>query len=182
MKIGLLFGSFNPIHNGHIEIGKMALDFVDRVIYVVSPLSPDKDSSNMTNYEFRYDMVKLAIGGNERLEVSDIESHLPVPTRTYRTILEFQKMYVDDELYLIFGSDNINAIDSWMEYVNILSKYPLIGYVRDGIELNKPVAHRIISNNPISSTKIRNDLFMYKQDLNPLVFDYCISNNLFKTL
>lgn len=180
MKIGLIFGTFNPVHKGHIHIGESALEYMDAVIYVLTPLSPDKiHNSNIVSYEHRMEMLKLATSYNSRMSVSDVENGLPTPTRTANTLLELKKIYQNDELYLIFGSDNINTMDNWYLYDEVISKYRLIGHVRDGVELNKKVDIKIVSSVYISSSLIRGNKEMYMEYIPYNVYNYIVGNNLY---
>ena len=179
MKIGLVFGSFNPIHIGHILIGEKSLDYVDHVIYIVSPQSPYKVGDDIVDYDHRYNMVKLCTDKNERFSVSNIEENLPKPTRTYMTMLELEKVYPNDEFFIILGSDNVNTIHQWLRYDDVLHKYPIIGYIRDGVSFNKEVDIEIESDIKISSSMIRKDIDLYSEYVDKSVIEYIKSNDLY---
>lgn len=179
MKIGLIFGTFNPIHIGHISIGDVALKHLDKVIYILTPLSPDKVGIESASYEHRYEMLRLATLNNDRILISDIEYNLPVPSMTSTTLVELSKLYEHDELYLIFGADNINSMHSWELYDEVISKYKRVGLVRDGVALNKIVDIEMISPVNISSTMIRSDINKYKAYLSNEVYEYILRNKLY---
>lgn len=183
MKIGLFFGSFNPIHNGHLEIAEKASEFVDEVWFVVSPHNPFKDPGLLINGSSRLEMVKLATNSINKYKVSDIEFTLPTPTRTHRTLEKLIAEH-EHEFMLIFGSDCVNTLHTW-EYGNwILEKFPIIAFKREDEDIKPDIYKKLISETHISSTLIRNNIVnnLPVDNLLPtLVGQYIYNNGLWST-
>ncbi|MFZ6001962.1 MAG: nicotinate (nicotinamide) nucleotide adenylyltransferase [Bacteroidota bacterium] len=131
-KIGLFFGSFNPIHIGHLIIGNIMAENTDlqKVWFVVSPQNPFKPSKGLLHEFDRYDMVKAAITDNYKLEVSDVEFHLSKPSYTIHTLTHLQEKHPDKEFKLIIGEDNLESFPRWKNYEQILEQYGLYVYPR----------------------------------------------------
>src|SRR5882672_2506014 len=108
-KIGLFFGSFNPIHVGHMIIANVMAENTDlqKVWFVVSPQNPFKSSGSLLHEFDRYDMVKAAIADNYKLEASDVEFHLPRPSYTIDTLVVLGEKNPDKEFKVILGEDNL---------------------------------------------------------------------------
>jgi len=132
MKIGLFFGSFNPIHIGHLIIANTIADSeeVNQVWLVVSPQNPFKKNSTLLHEFDRYDMVRLAIADNEKLNVTDIEFHLPKPSYTIDTLTYMQEKYPQHEFKIIIGEDNLKGFEKWKNYAKILEYYEILVYPR----------------------------------------------------
>ena len=169
MKIGLLFGSFNPIHIGHIAIADYMAEQtdLDQVWLVVSPHNPLKEKKSLTDAKKRFASVKKAIGRNSKIKISDIEFELPQPSYTINTLEVFRKKYPKNKFTLIIGSDNLNLFHKWKNYKKILSDYKIYVYPR--ISPLKKVAGGIVKNHrnvkivnapliDISSTFIREQM------------------------
>src|SRR5687767_12648940 len=132
MKIGLFFGSFNPIHMGHMIVANLMAETadLDKVWFVVSPQNPFKPSKGLLHEHDRYDMVRAAIFDNYKLEVSDIEFHLPKPSYTIHTLIHLREKHPDTEFVLILGEDNLENFKNWKNYETILKDYTLYVYPR----------------------------------------------------
>ncbi len=132
MKVGLFFGSFNPIHIGHLIIANTVLEKTDlsKVMFVVSPQSPFKNSSALIPEYDRLEMVRLAIFDNLDFEVSDIEFHMPKPSYTVDTLAYLSEKYPEREFSVIVGEDNLAGFNKWKNYETILKYYRLIVYPR----------------------------------------------------
>ncbi|HOY30835.1 MAG TPA: nicotinate (nicotinamide) nucleotide adenylyltransferase [Bacteroidales bacterium] len=160
--IGLYFGSFNPIHNGHLAIAGFLLanTDLDEVWFVVSPQSPFKSESSLLDDDHRYKMVQLAIKKNIRLKACNIEFSLPKPSYTINTLRALEEKYPDKKFALIMGSDNLDNFDKWKDYKDIIDHHRIWVYPRHGSDVGKFKNHpsvRLI-NAPlldISSTNIR---------------------------
>ena len=122
MKIGLFFGTFNPIHIGHLIIANYMTEMTDieQVWFVVSPQNPLKQKKHILDEHQRLDLVKLAIEGNNKLEVSDIEFDMPRPSYTIDTLDNLSKTYPDHKFVVIMGSDNLSQLPEWRDYKLIL--------------------------------------------------------------
>ncbi len=163
MKIGLYFGSFNPIHHGHLIIANFFLYNTDlkQVWFVVSPQNPLKPSNGLLNEYQRLFLVQLAVEKEPRLKASDIEFRLPRPSYTIDTLTYLQEKYPEHEFVVIMGSDSLENIHRWKNYEQLLKNYQLLIYERPGHKIEK------FSNHPqvrfmkaplleISATHIRN--------------------------
>jgi len=137
MKIGLYFGSFNPIHNGHLIIANYVLQHTSlkQVWFVVSPQNPLKSSSGLLNEYHRLALVQLAVESEPKLKVTDIEFRLPRPSYTADTLAYLQEKYPAYEFALIMGSDSFQNLSKWKNYKYILQHYPLYVYKRPGHEV-----------------------------------------------
>jgi nicotinate-nucleotide adenylyltransferase len=138
MKTGLYFGSFNPIHNGHLAIANYLVDFTDinELWFVVSPQNPLKDKDVLAPDFHRLEMVRRAIPYNEdRFMVCDIEINMPKPSYTIDTLKALEKKYHDKEFYVILGSDSIETITQWKDYETILNCYKILVYPRKGSDI-----------------------------------------------
>ena len=130
--VGLFFGSFNPIHMGHMVIANYMLEFTDlrEVWFIVTPRNPHKKKATLLNDYNRLEMVRLAIGDNLRMKASDIEFSLPKPNYTIHTLLHLEEKYPNKEFALIMGEDNLNALHQWKNYHMILKNYSIYVYPR----------------------------------------------------
>lgn len=163
MKIGLFFGSFNPIHLGHLIIANTMLEYTDleNLWFVVSPQNPFKKSSNLLHKFDRLDMVRLSIGYNYRMKVSDVEFDMPQPNYTIDTLTYIQEKNPNDEFVLIIGEDNLAQFPKWKNHEKILEYYGLYVYPRPKSEKSVLINHpnvRMVEAPllDISATFIRN--------------------------
>jgi nicotinate-nucleotide adenylyltransferase len=132
MKIGLFFGSFNPIHVGHLIIGNTMAETTDlhEIWYVVSPQNPFKKNQSLLHEFDRFDMVTAAIFDNPKFKVSDIELNLPKPSYTIDTLTYLSDQYPYHTFVLIIGEDNLNQLKNWKNFEQILEQYELYVYPR----------------------------------------------------
>lgn len=161
-NIGLYFGSFNPIHNGHLSIAKYILKKTDleEIWFVVSPQSPFKKESSLLDDDFRFKMVQLAIKNYQRIHACDIEFTLPKPSYTIDTLNAIQEKFPKNTFSLIIGSDNLESFPKWKDYRKIIDNYKIFVYPRSGFDGGKLKTHSSVCliNAPlydISSTWIR---------------------------
>ena len=161
MKIGLFFGSFNPVHNGHLIIANHILNetTLDKIWLVVSPQNPFKKSESLLNTYDRLHLVAKAVENDKRLKASDIEVHLPKPSYTSATLTYLKEKYPQYEFSIIIGSDSFQNLSKWKNYEVIINNYELIIYRRQGFEIIDNLGARItIMSAPlleISATYIR---------------------------
>jgi nicotinate-nucleotide adenylyltransferase len=143
MKIGLFFGSFNPIHMGHLIIANLMAESSDlnKVWFVVSPQNPFKASKGLLHEHDRYDMVRAAIHDNYKLEVSDIEFHLPKPSYTVHTLVHLKEKHPDKDFKIIIGEDNLESFTKWKNYEIILRDYGLYVYPRPNAQPSELKQH-----------------------------------------
>jgi len=131
-KIGLFFGSFNPIHIGHMIIANIMAETtnLDKVWFVVSPQNPFKPSKGLLHEFDRYDLVRAAVYENYKLEVSDVEFKMPKPSYTIDTLVYLQEKHPSKEFKVIIGEDNLVSFTKWKNYERILNDYGLYVYPR----------------------------------------------------
>ncbi|MFA5145006.1 MAG: nicotinate-nucleotide adenylyltransferase [Candidatus Omnitrophota bacterium] len=143
MKIGILGGTFNPVHIGHLILAEEAREKLglDRVVFVPAYLPPHKDSSDIASARDRFLMVKLAISGNRYFSASDIEIKRDGRSFTIDTIKEFKKIYPQDELYFIIGSDLLKYLDEWKNLDEIIKMVKFIAATRPGYPLENLPAY-----------------------------------------
>ena len=165
MKIGLYFGSFNPIHIGHLIIANYMANHTElnQVWLVVSPHNPLKSKSDLINMYDRLEMCKLAIENSENIRVSDVELKLPQPSYTIDTLAHLHEKYPEHNFSLIMGSDTLSSLKKWKNYELILKDYKIHVYPRPGIPSSDLDSHPAvtITNTPLmelSSTFIRKSL------------------------
>ncbi|WP_028295860.1 nicotinate (nicotinamide) nucleotide adenylyltransferase [Olivibacter sitiensis] len=162
-KIGLFFGSFNPIHTGHLVIASYMANFtdLDEVWMIVSPHNPLKNKASLANMYDRLEMTHLALGNAERIKASDFEFHLEQPSYTIDTLIHLQERYPKQQFVLIMGSDNLLSLRKWKNYEVILREYEIYVYPRPGYSDKELESHPSIhmTETPlmeISSTFLRN--------------------------
>ena len=146
MKIGLYFGTFNPIHFGHLAIANiMANDTdLDSVWFIVSPQNPFKKNIDLIHEFDRYEMVRLSIFENNNLEVSDIEFNLPKPSFTVDTLTYLREKYPKNDFSLIIGEDNLTHFHKWKNYEQILAHHKLLVYPRNNSKPSELENHKNI--------------------------------------
>ena len=132
MKIGLFFGSFNPIHNGHLMIASYMYNHtdLDQIWLVVSPHNPHKKRHTLANDHDRLYLVNLALEGQENIRSCDIEFSMPKPSYTVDTLIYLREKYPTDEFVLIMGADNLQTFHKWKNYETILKHHQILVYKR----------------------------------------------------
>jgi len=140
MNIGLFFGSFNPLHLGHKLIASYIVDstYLDKVCFVVSPQNPLKIKKSLLDEHHRLQIIKAEIEDNNKLEVSDIEFSMPIPSYTIDTLVRIKEQHPKNNYILIMGSDNLNNFHKWKNYEKIIQDYEIFVYKRPG---NQKVKH-----------------------------------------
>jgi len=188
IKVGLYFGSFNPVHVGHMAIAGYMTEFsgLDQVWFVVSPHNPLKKKETLLADHQRLYMAQLAIGDNDKIKVSDIEFKLPVPSYTIDTLTYLTEKYPENSFCLIVGEDNLFTLHKWKNVDELIKKYSFYVYPRpnslkpDSLLLNHILSTADIHyiNAPlmdISGTFIRNGIKHGKNMsyyLSPAVWKY----------
>jgi nicotinate-nucleotide adenylyltransferase len=161
MNIGLYFGSFNPIHTGHLIIANHILNETDlkKIWFIVSPQNPFKNSNSLLKEYDRLHLVQLAIEEDDRLKASDIEFSLPKPSYTIHTLTYLKEKYPDHQFKIIMGSDSFQNLNKWKNAEIIIKNYPLIVYNRPGFQIMDTYNANVeIMDSPllqISATHIR---------------------------
>ncbi|MCL5127436.1 MULTISPECIES: nicotinate (nicotinamide) nucleotide adenylyltransferase [unclassified Algibacter] len=192
MKIGLYFGSFNPIHIGHLVIANHMAEHsdLDQVWFVVTPHNPFKKKTTLLDNYQRLELVYLATKDYDKLEPSDIEFNLPQPNYTINTLVHVQEKYPNHEFSLIMGEDNLKSFHKWKNYDVILENHDIYVYPRiskDTVDTRFTGHDKIhVINAPVmelSSTFIRNGIKTGK-NVKPMlpenVWEYLDEMNFYK--
>ncbi len=192
MKVGLFFGTFNPVHIGHMIIGSYMVEFtdLDEVWFVVTPHNPLKEKQSLLPDLHRYRMVEEATEDYPRLKPSNIEFGLPQPNYTVNTLAYLTEKYPETEFVLIMGEDNLKTLHKWKNYETLLENYAVYYYPRiysESQDDQMPIKgkfHRIEAPVvEISSTFIRNAI-KQKKDIRamlpPGVWNYIDTMNFYK--
>jgi nicotinate-nucleotide adenylyltransferase len=190
MKIGLYFGTFNPIHVGHLIIANHMVEHsdLDQIWMVVTPHNPHKVKANLVNDHHRLHMVHLATQGYDKIQPNDVEFRLPQPNYTVNTLAHLEEKFPRHKFCLIMGEDNLKSLHKWKNYEVILDRFPIYVYPRisegeiDTQFVNHPNIYKVDA--PIielSSTFIRENIKLGK-NITPMidhkVWEY-IDHNLF---
>jgi nicotinate-nucleotide adenylyltransferase len=143
MKIGLFFGTFNPIHVGHMVIAGYMTEFTDleQVWFVVTPQNPLKQNQSLLVDHHRLTLVRIATEENRKFKVSNVEFSLPKPSYTFDTLTHLSEKYPEHDFSLVIGSDNLEIFEQWKNYEAILEKYFLYVYPRNGSAGGKLISH-----------------------------------------
>ena len=137
MKIGLYFGSFNPMHLGHKIIASYMVEFsnLDKIMFVVSPQNPLKKKQSLLDENQRLMIIRMEVEDNPKLQVSDIEFNMPQPSFTIDTLVRLKEKYPEHDYALIMGSDNLQNLHKWKNYEQILEDYSIYVYPRNAYEI-----------------------------------------------
>jgi len=192
-KIGLLFGSFNPIHVGHLALANFAMEYApfDQVWFVGSPHNPFKDRKALAPAQSRLEMVAIATKEEPRFKICDIEFSLPTPSYTINTLEKLKESYPDHQFTMIIGSDNLLNIDRWYDSHRLLKEHSILVYPRPGFAVkNADIKHcdtiKVLKAPvlEISSTLIREGIREGKQLrflVPPGIYDYIRNNRLYNS-
>ena len=182
-KIGLFFGTFDPIHNGHLRIAKYITEekLADKVWLVVTPENPIKVGSKISSFNHRFNMAKIATENYDNIIPSDLEVNLKKPNYTIDTLEYISNKLKDIEFSLIIGEDNYKIFDTWKDYKKIINKHKIFIYPRKGtlnenlhiinentmyiggprIDLSSTNIRKIVSNNSDPKDLISNKVMEY---------------------
>jgi nicotinate-nucleotide adenylyltransferase len=143
MKIGLFFGSFNPVHIGHLLIASFFTEFTDleKVWFIISPQSPFKENHALVDEAKRLEMLRLAISGDDRFETSDVEFGLTRPSYTVNTLAHLRHAWPGHTFVPIIGGDNLQSFHQWKLYEEILAHHTIYVYRRVGFHENPLLAN-----------------------------------------
>ena len=192
-RVALYFGSFNPIHKGHIALAEWVVEqgLCDELIFIVSPQNPFKEQEGLAPEFSRYEMCELACKASrypEQIKVSAVEFVLEKPSYTINTLRYLRENFgAEMKFSVLMGADNIENFDKWREYEEILRDYPLLVYPREGYSVEK-FADKItfLENAPLfdfAATNIRKMIAEgvdFRDKLSAEVANYIIQNNLYK--
>ncbi len=191
MKVGILGGSFNPVHSGHMMLASFLTQwgYVDRVWLTLSPRNPLKDPGDLLPDMKRLNMLSLAAKGAPDIDICDIELTMPRPSYTINTLELLRERYPDMEFKLIIGSDNWRIFDKWREPQRILDEFGVIVYRRPGYPVEREhIAGLEVVDAPmvdVSSTFIRKAIARGRNMnffLPPGVYKYIVDNKLYQSL
>ncbi len=161
MNIGLYFGSFNPIHTGHLILASYVYEEtpLDKIWFVLSPQNPFKDEKNLLNEYDRLHLTNLAIEDDSRFRASDIEFNLPKPSFTVHTLTYLEEKFPYEKFSIIMGSDSYKNLTHWKNYEHLIENYPIVVYKRPGFDVEEiPNSQTLVLDAPlldISATRIR---------------------------
>lgn len=187
---GLFFGSFNPVHTGHLIVAEYMRQHarLKEIWFVVSPQNPLKKEHDLLNEVHRLDMVRLAVKDNIHFSACDIEFHLDKPSYTIHTLEALAGKYPRKRFALIMGADNLRTLERWKDYGGILQRYPVLVYHRGTTRVSyrrkfEQVTYYHAPHIEISSTHIRN-MVSENRSIRYLVPDrinrYILKNRLYK--
>ena len=189
-NIGLFFGSFNPIHVGHVMIANYMAEFegMDEVWFIVSPQNPFKSKDGLMPQEHRLKMTEIAVQDMNNIKADNIEFSLPQPSYTINTLNLLNKKYPGYKFHILMGTDNLVNVHRWKEAETILKNYPILIYPRTGYtyDPDKIPLNSRITNAPvidISSTMLR-EWIKAGHDVRAFlpagIYEYIIKNGLLK--
>ncbi|MBP6432425.1 MAG: nicotinate-nucleotide adenylyltransferase [Ferruginibacter sp.] len=176
MKVGLYFGSFNPVHIGHLIIANYCATQtnLDQVWFVISPQNPFKNPNSLLNEYHRLHMINSAIEEDVKLKASNVEFKLPKPSYTVDTLTYLKEKYPQHTFHIIMGSDSFQNLDKWKNYEQIIKHHHLYVYKRPGFKIVNTINATVVELNAplldISSTHIRK-LIAAKKSIRFLVPD-----------
>jgi len=135
-RTGIFGGAFDPVHLGHLKIAESFLssNLIDNLLVLPTHESPHKETDDQTGFSHRYEMLKLAFQGHRNVIVSDLETRLPSPSYTLRTIEYLQKTSPEQIYFLCIGEDSLSSFHKWWRYGEILRRVPLIVASRPGVD------------------------------------------------
>ena len=139
MKIGLFFGSFNPIHHGHLMVASYIANHTDlqQIWLVVSPQNPHKSQSSLLNEYDRLHLAQLAVENDDQIKVSDIEFKLPKPSYTVDTLTYLEEKFPQHAFYVIMGGDSFQNLPKWKNFETLIKNYQFIVYRRPGFDITE---------------------------------------------
>lgn len=188
MNIGLYFGAFNPIHDGHLQVANYAVNNsdLDKVWFVLTPQSPHKIDSTLIDFNHRYKMLEIVCKKYKNILPSDIEKNLPKPSYSISTLNYLKKENDINNYSLIIGDDNIKKLTTWKQYSEIIKNHKIYVYPRNNCKEKSKLIHENIYylNAPIinvSASNIRKNILNKKTDnlkIDSKVLSYLINNNI----
>jgi nicotinate-nucleotide adenylyltransferase len=190
-KVGLFFGTFDPIHNGHTEVAQYIVDnfFSDEVWLIITPQNPEKKFIEISNFDQRFKMAQIATNKIDKVKPSKAEQDLPIPNYTIDTLEHISEKFKNYEFSLIIGQDNFEKFNSWKSHEKIIKNYKILIYPRLGndkkseIETFENIIHLKGATVDISSSEVREKIKnkkLGKNYLNEDVLNFIIENNLYE--
>jgi len=190
-KIGLFFGTFDPIHNGHIEVAKYIVDncFSDEVWLIITPQNPEKKFIKISNFDQRFKMTQIATNKINKVKPSKAEQGLPIPNYTIDTLEYISEKFKNYEFSLVIGQDNFEKFTNWKSHEKIIENYKILIYPRLGSDKKaeigklKNVIYLKGATVDISSSEVREKIKNRNLEmdyLNKDVLNFIIENNLYE--
>ena len=190
-KIGLFFGTFDPIHNGHIEVAKYIVDncFSDEVWLIITPQNPEKKFIKISNFDQRFKMTQIATNKINKVKPSKAEQGLPIPNYTIDTLEYISEKFKNHEFSLVIGQDNFEKFTNWKSHEKIIENYKILIYPRLGSDKKaeigklKNVIYLKGATVDISSSEVREKIKNKNLEmdyLNKDVLNFIIENNLYE--
>ena len=190
-KIGLFFGTFDPIHNGHIEVAKYIVDncFSDEVWLIITPQNPEKKFIKISNFDQRFKMAQIATNKINKVKPSKAEQDLPIPNYTIDTLEYISEKFKNHEFSLVIGQDNFEKFTNWKSYEKIIENYKILIYPRLGSDKKaeigklKNIIYLKGATVDISSSEVREKIKNKNLEmdyLNKDVLNFIIENNLYE--
>ena len=190
-KIGLFFGTFDPIHNGHIEVAKYIVDncFSDEVWLIITPQNPEKKFIKISNFDQRFKMAQIATNKINKVKPSKAEQDLPIPNYTIDTLEYISEKFKNYEFSLVIGQDNFEKFTNWKSHEKIIENYKILIYPRLGSDKKaeigklKNVIYLKGATVDISSSEVREKIKNRNLEmdyLNKDVLNFIIENNLYE--
>tara|TARA_S200000501_G_C20612226_1_gene650828 strand:+ start:25 stop:612 length:588 start_codon:yes stop_codon:yes gene_type:complete len=190
-KIGLFFGTFDPIHNGHIEVAQYIVDncFSDEVWLIITPQNPEKKYIKISNFDDRFKMAEIATNRIDKVKPSKVEQNLPIPNYSIDTLKHISEKFKNYEFSLVIGQDNFEKLNSWKSHEKIIENYKILIYPRLGSDKKaeigklKNIIHLKGATVDISSSQVREKIKnknLGKNYLNKDVLNFIIENNLYE--
>ena len=190
-KIGLFFGTFDPIHNGHTEVAKYIVDncFSDEVWLIITPQNPEKKFIKISNFDQRFKMAQIATNKINKVKPSKAEQDLPIPNYTIDTLEYISEKFKNHEFSLVIGQDNFEKFTNWKSHEKIIENYKILIYPRLGSDKKaeigklKNVIYLKGATVDISSSEVREKIKNRNLEmdyLNKDVLNFIIENNLYE--
>lgn len=190
-KIGLFFGTFDPIHNGHIEVAKYIVDncFSDEVWLIITPQNPEKKFIKISNFDQRFKMTQIATNKINKVKPSKAEQDLPIPNYTIDTLEYISEKFKNYEFSLVIGQDNFEKFTNWKSHEKIIENYKILIYPRLGSDKKaeigklKNIIYLKGATVDISSSEVREKIKNRNLEmdyLNKDVLNFIIENNLYE--
>ena len=190
-KIGLFFGTFDPIHNGHIEVAKYIVDncFSDEVWLIITPQNPEKKFIKISNFDQRFKMTQIATNKINKVKPSKAEQDLPIPNYTIDTLEYISEKFKNYEFSLVIGQDNFEKFTNWKSHEKIIENYKILIYPRLGSDKKaeigklKNIIYLKGATVDISSSEVREKIKNKNLEmdyLNKDVLNFIIENNLYE--
>jgi nicotinate-nucleotide adenylyltransferase len=183
MNIGLYFGAFNPVHDGHMKVANYVLNNsdLDIVWLVLTPQSPHKVNSTLIDYNHRYKMLEIVCKKYKNILPSDIEKSLPEPNFSINTLNHLKKDTNTNNYSLIIGDDNIIKLTTWKQYSNIIKNHKIYVYPRNNYMTHENIHYLNAPIINVSASNIRKKILDDKTDdlkIDSKVLSYLINNNI----